>query len=471
MKNSGKSRFSVNHGGGLLNKHNSLKLQKFKEKNSKKKVIITTIILSVLLLSGIYLYNSFAVFSEEKQFNVINGTVQDPGDIYFAYYVDGEITRSMPKQNTGYKLDTENSECTNGVKVNWNYAVWHADIDYSGYNAIDYTRTRCNLYFVKESTVSTVLGDLTVNSYTPDFSKSACDDEACESHEKGIFMSEDDDGASYYYRGSVENNYVKFAGYYWRIIRINGNGSIRIIYDGTSAHDNGESSTDREYGTSQFNTTANNNMYVGYMYTSGQVHGLGTNSIIKIANDSFYTAKLVSYANYIDNNAGFCGDRSPLNNQSGVGIGTISTYYKGYLRVSTNNPSLKCENMNDYYTVSSVSTGNKVLTYPIGLITADEVLFAGAGGGVFDGTYNYQKSTSNAYLTIGQNFWTMTPAGYYNPFGYTYWSSAVFCVRTSDDIDDYGTADSRGFRPVINLKSTLKFTGDGTKTNPYIPSL
>ena len=417
------------------------------------------------------MYSSFAVFSEEKNFNVINGEVQDPGDIYFAYYVDGVITRNMPSQNTGYKLDTEKSTCTNGVTVGWNYSIWHADIDYSGYNATDYTRTRCNLYFAKESTISTVLGDLTINSYTPDFTKSACDDSTCESHEKGIYETLDDDGTSYYYRGSVENNYVKFAGFYWRIIRINGNGSIRMIYDGTVAHDNGESSTDREYGTSQFNPNNNNNMYVGYMYTSGNAHGLGTSSTIKTANDNFYKNKLASYASYIDTSSGFCGDRSTLNNQSGVGTGTVSTYDKGYLRVSTNTPSLKCENSSDYYTVSSASSGNKALTYPIGLITADEVLLAGSSGGVFDGAYNYQKSTPNAYLTIGQYFSTMTPAGYYNPFGNSGWTSDVFNVRATGRLDDGSTNGTAGLRPVINLKSTLKFTGDGTKNNPYVPSL
>ena len=446
------------------------KLVRFKEKNNKRIIFIFVSLFFLFLLSGIYLYSSFAVFSEEKHFNVINGTVQDPGDIYFAYYVDGEITRSMPKQNTGYKLDTEKSECTNGVIPKWDNATWEFRANYSNYNATDYTRTKCNLYFEKESTVSTALGTLTVNSYTPDFSKSACDDSTCESHEKGIFKTEDDDGTTYYYRGSVENNYVKFAGYYWRIIRINGNGSIRIIYDGTVAHDNGESSTDREYGISVFNPS-NNNMYVGYMYTSGNVNGLGTNSTIKTANDNFYTSKIASYASYIDTSSGFCGDRSTLNNQSGVGTGTASTYYKGYLRVSTSTPNLKCENSNDYYTISSASTGNKALTYPIGLITADEVLLAGLSGGVFDGAYNYQKSTPNVYLTIGQHFWTMTPAGYYNPFGGTGWYSNVFNVHSSGDIDDDGTGFTVGLRPVINLRSDLKFSGNGTKNNPYVPSL
>ena len=460
-------------GGGLLNKRNSSKLQKFKENNSKRKAIVTAIILSILLLSGVYLYNSFAVFSEEKNFNVINGTVSDPGDIYFVYYVDGKITRNMPKQNTGYTLNAEKSTCTNGVIPSWDNAGWKFIGDYHNYNATDYTRTKCNLYFEKTSkVVSTAIGNIEVNTYTPDFSKSACDDAACESHEKGIFAAEDNDGTSYYYRGSVENNYVNFAGYCWRIIRINGNGSIRMIYDGTSAHSNGESSTDRIYDTSLFNTNNNNNAYVGYMYTIGEAHGLNTNSTIKTANDNFYKNKLTGYSNYIDTSSGFCGDRSNLNNQSGVGIGTISTYYDAYFRISYGKPTLKCKNSSDYYTIASASLGNKALAYPIGLITADEIMYSGTGGGIFDGNHNYQSKSPNAYLTIGKYFWTMTPVGYYNAYDLSTTASFLFFVREeSGCLDDYSILASFGLRPVINLKSTLKFTGDGTKNNPYIPSL
>ena len=448
-----------------------MRLKKFKKLNYRNNLIIVILILMIIILASVYLYKTYAFFTSDKQFNVINGTVGDPGDIYFAYYVDGNITHSLPRQNTGYKLDTKKSTCTNGVVPGWDYTNWKFTADYTLYNATDYTRTRCTLYFVKENIVSTVLGDLTVNSYTPDFSKSACDNSTCESHEKGIYETQDDDGASYYYRGSVENNYVKFAGYYWRIIRINGNGSIRIIYDGTIAHDNGETSEDRMYGISQFNPDNNDNMYVGYMYTSGNAHGLGTSSTIKAANDNFYTTKLSSYINYLDINAGFCGERSTLNKQSGVGTGTVPTYYKGYLRVSTSTPSLKCESISDYYTVSSASSGNKALTYPIGLITADGAIFAGHGGGLFNGYYNYQKSSPSAYLTIGQHFWTMTPSGYYTPFGSTAWSLYVFAVNMTGYVDDGNVYDSNGLRPVINLKNTLKFTDDGTKNNPYVASL
>ena len=448
-----------------------MKLEGFKENTKKKIIVISFAVLCLLLIAGVYLYTSYAFYEETKNFNVINGSVEDPGDLYFAYYVDGKISRTMPSRNTGYTLDTTNSSCDNGVTVDWDYSKWKANIYYENYSATDKTRTKCILYFNKTAkTVSTALGNIEVNSYTPDLTKSACDTSSCESHEKGIFSTTDADGTSYYYRGAVENNYLKFAGYYWRVVRINGNGSIRIIYDGTSAHSNGESSTDRQYGTSQFNTAYNNNMYVGYMYTSGEAHGTGTSSAIKTNVDKFYTDKLASYASKLDTNAGFCGDRSNLNLQSGVGTGTVITYNKGYLRVEESTPTLTCENASDYYTVSSASSGNKKLSYPIGLITADEVMLAGHAGGVFDGSYNHMKSNNGSYLVTGNAFWTMTPAGGYNPFGATYWYAGVFGVYASGKVDDYGVSDAYGLRPVVNLKSGVTIPGSGTKTDPYVVS-
>ena len=84
----------------------------------------------------------------------------------------------------------------------------------------------------------------------------------------GMYADNDDSGKTYYYRGSVSGNYVKFGGYYWRIIRVNGDGSVRLIYDGTKAHANGESSSDRQIGTGRFNNYQNDNTYVGYMYAN-----------------------------------------------------------------------------------------------------------------------------------------------------------------------------------------------------------
>ena len=84
----------------------------------------------------------------------------------------------------------------------------------------------------------------------------------------GMYADSDDDGNTYYYRGSTASNYVKFGGYYWRAIRVNGDGTVRLIYDGKQAHANGESNSDRYTGWQQFNVSSSDNTYVGYMYAN-----------------------------------------------------------------------------------------------------------------------------------------------------------------------------------------------------------
>ena len=448
-----------------------MELKKYKDNNYKRKFYVVLVIGFFLLSISSYLfYKSYALYEEKKDFDVINGTVEDPGDIYFAYYIDGVISRNMPLQNTGYTLDEVKSNCNNGVLPTWDNAGWKFIGDYHNYSATNNTRTKCTLYFNKTAkTVKTALGNIEVNSYTPDFTKSACDDSSCESHEKGIFETTDTDGKpTYYYRGSVENNYVKFAGYFWRIVRINSNGSIRMIYDGTVAHKNGESSTDRQYGTSQFNPNYNNNMYVGYMYTSGETHGTGTSSTIKTNADKFYTDKLSSYASKLDTNVGFCGDRTPLIFPDNVGTNQIITYQKAHLRAEESTPTLACENESDYYTVDSSVSGNKRLGYPIGLITADEAMFAGHAGGVFDGLYNHTKINKNGFLITGNIFWTITPIGYYYAYGNAGAASYIFVIREDGKMDEPYSDDMIGCRPVINVRSDVTITGSGTMTDPYV---
>ena len=94
---------------------------------------------------------------------------------------------------------------------------------------------------------------------TPDFSKIAPNDTETD----GLYMAEDDDGESYYYRGAVKNNYVSFAGFIWRIIRRNGDGSVRMIYSGKSVSDTGDKTM---IGNSQFNSKYWDPTYVGYKY-------------------------------------------------------------------------------------------------------------------------------------------------------------------------------------------------------------
>ena len=173
---------------------------------------------------------------------------------------------------------------------------------------------------------------------------------------EGLFAGEDDYGTSYYFRGMVNNNWVKFAGFYWRIIRINGDGSIRIIYSGKTAPTSSEKVVILDSGTNigseAFNSgvvslallnnkqndntiaaggicsTACDNAFVGYMYTQGELHGASANATVKLKLDSWYKENLESYSNIISN-TGFCNDRSFT---GGTGLNTSYTTYSSYSR-------------------------------------------------------------------------------------------------------------------------------------------
>ena len=261
----------------------------------------------------------------------------------------------------------------------------------------------------------------------------------------------DNDGEVYYFAGNPTDNWVYFGGFYWRIIRINGDGSIRMIYQGTNTSGNGL------IQTSPFNSSYNDNMYVGLKYASGNVHGTGTNSTILTALNTWYSSNLASYADKIDGNAGFCGDRQPstsmtsFNNQGGT-YRTL-TYYKADFRlVRYKQPIFKCEVGSDLYTTSESNQGNKALQYPIGLITADEVAYA---GGVYD------VSNVGYYLYTGQLYWTMSPHEYNNS------SAQVFFINSDGSLNEIMVAYAAGVRPVINLKADTKFEGSGTSSDPY----
>ena len=289
-----------------------------------------------------------------------------------------------------------------------------------------------------------------VNEGTPDFSQVATTNE-------GVYSAQDDYGTSYYYRGAVDNNYVQFAGYYWRIVRINGDGTLRLIYDGISAHANGESSTDRQIGTSEFNENFNDNAYVGYMYgqtgasSHSATHANTNNSTVKTVVDNWYKTNIQDKG-YSDKVADviYCNDRS-LN--SGTGYGTNGTAYGARQRiVDGNNLVLTCTNQNDRFTVDDTSRGNGALTYPIGLITADEVAMAGGVN---------ETSNSSFYLYTGYEYWTMSPSLFKDNASlelYVYFNSKIY--------DNY-VRSTYGVRPVLSLKSSVELTGNGTMDSPY----
>ena len=304
---------------------------------------------------------------------------------------------------------------------------------------------------------------LSANDGTPNFNVAATTNE-------GIFAAEDDLGTSYYFRGAVENNYVKFAGYYWRIIRINGDGTIRMIYDGTSAHANGEFSADRQLQDVQFNSNYDDNAYVGYMYgtpgssTYEATHANINDSTIKTANDAWYKTNIQDkgYGDYVAD-AIYCSDRQvvsfPEMGLTGNGTGTQETAYGFFGRYSLSEegmptnftPSLKCAQENDRFTTTT-SLGNGDLTYPVGLLTIDEINMAGAI--VTDANYSY-------YLYTGYNY------RLFSPYAFNWGRAYVWGVRDVGGLNGDYVHSSYGLRPVISLKSNIGFSGNGTMNNPF----
>ena len=357
-----------------------------------------------------------------------------------AFYIeqeDGNYEESSSLPSTGYTLDTEKSICTNNTTP-----VWEDDKLYL--DNLQNRGTSCYLYFkIYEPTAGEqILENYTTQLTRDDFSTTIEDTTA-----GTIYYEDTSKGRTYYFAGNPTDNWVSFAGFYWRIIRINEDGTLRLIYQGTSANTTGEGT---QIGTSAFNSTLNNNMYVGYMYQSNQVHGLTSNSTIKGILDTWYQNNLTSVSNKIDGNAGFCGDRTP---SSGTGIGTAETFYAAYERRRNGTPSFECQNSTDLYTTSGNSTGNKVLQYPIGLISMDEVWYAGG----------LELNNISYYLYTGQNYWTMSPY-YFNSQSIAY----VFVVDSYGFLDGAARVDyAWGVRPVINLKTDIKLTGSGTTTDPY----
>ena len=267
----------------------------------------------------------------------------------------------------------------------------------------------------------------------------------------------------YYFAGDAKNNWVKFGGFYWRIIRTNHDGSVRLLYAGTSPD-----TTEGYIGESAFNSSRDDSMYVGYMYgTTGSLASNRTNennSTIKGVIDTWYSNNLSSYTKYISTEAVYCNDRE-------VGSGTYSAtgsqfYYAAYSRLnpSTMTPTYNCTNSKDAF---SGSNNEAKLTYPIGLMTADEVAYAGG--------YRYNNLTSPyAWYYLNSAGGSITGSTYWwllSPYDWRGNSARVWFVRGSvgpGNLDYSYVNSSRGVRPAISLKScTLYSTGNGTASSPY----
>lgn len=384
---------------------------------------------------------------------------KDKNDI--AVFIDEEKKDEIPLKDT-YVFDK--AICDDEVSVSWNYKTWGLNI-----NNLK-KKVKCNLYFISDPIVDKIKTSLDTSGKCPSVNADGSVNVTSAESENSLLCSAPDNyGTSYYYRGNVSNNYVYFANFYWRIVRINGDGSIRMIYDGTKAHENGVASEDRIIGTSAFNEKSDDNAYVGYMYgtpgsaTYEETHTNLNDSTIKKHVDNWYenNIKGTNYEQYLADNL-FCNNRTiSAYNPDGYinsGYSKDSTVYersRGPWSAPSNTENAKmkfyCKQLNDSFTVQS-SLGNMSLKYAISLLNKDEL--------VLSGQYGSGSSTKSNYLADGNNYWLIS-ADAFDKKG-----AKVRIENVNGEIYDVVNV-VYGIKPVINLKQGSLKQGDGTINNPY----
>ena len=296
-----------------------------------------------------------------------------------------------------------------------------------------------------------------------------------------LSSAEDDYGTSYYFRGSVRNNYVEFANKCWRIVRITGDGSVKLILhnDNTSnvvspcssANNSDTAAFARYSGTSYttaFNDNYDDNAYIGFMYGQAgasdyaSTHTNINKSRILTNLETWYEKNLTSYKDKLADTI-WCNDKS-INE---LGYGTNSGNYNSYNRISSS-PTFICPNDNtggklSKFTVNDTTYGNGNLTYKIGLLTADEIVFSGYAYNKYATTY-LQENADNSFV----NWWTMTPCLFINGYFAKAW--VVYNKFISDSpIGDSSGSYVDGLRPAIALTSSTTISGgSGTSEDPYI---
>ena len=381
---------------------------------------------------------------------------------------DYDETNEIPSLEE-YVFNEELSTCTNKAIPTWDTSDNSLIV-----NALSESGTKCNVYFKHKPTGKDTLAKLFPDYQALDSGTNLSTNENgvievtgvdTANHEKTLYTAEDNDGVSYFFRGQASDNWVQFANMRWRIIRINGDGTIRMIFqcngkdcvtttgEGTNAKSN------IEYQKNPYG----DNTYVGYYNKASgsssysDAHSGSTPSTIAGEVNSWHTTSgLSGYAKYIDTDAGFCNDR-----QIKCGVDP-----KTFVENRSKAKGAKVDEVNaeaytrDLFTSSGAKKGNQKLRSPVGLITADEVALAGG----FYGTVN-----QSYYLYTNENYWTMSPS---------YFGSGAFVFPMQNNgYFDHNTyvIYKFGVRPVINLKSTTTFKtehdnlGDpGTVNNPYV---
>ena len=305
------------------------------------------------------------------------------------------------------------------------------------------------------------------------------------SSESTMSITSDDYGISYYYRGHIEDNYVNFAGMCWRIVRINGDGSIKLILedqDSTCATSDGNWNIPTEtngttvkgnfgYTLYAANTltasdgTQNSSSLYMMNYLNG---GTNNNESMVYAFKNFQTGPLADYLSYLKAGDWCLDDKAyvkanysiELNNQEILDKkikGTV-LYYASYVRLgekTPKEPTLKCNGTN----MSKFADSNSTDMY-VGTLTADEIIYSGGKIGKSNPDYylinNFQQKNS-------LRFWFLSPY-YYSSLK----KDLAFLIYSGGYVSNRDVYDNASFRPAVQLKSDIQISGgDGTISNPY----
>ena len=295
-----------------------------------------------------------------------------------------------------------------------------------------------------------------------------------------LASAEDNNGTSYYFRGAVTNNYVEFANKCWRIVRVGGDGSVKLILHNDNptgaanpcdAANNSASAAFAHYNgstyTSRFNENYDDNAYIGFKYgTPGSskyetTHANTNKSTILTNLETWYTNNLKTYESVIDDTV-WCNDKTNVEdktynpwsyggNATGLGYGTNKTYYGAIQRlVSTSGsaggtgPSLKCN--------GELSK----ITSKIGLITVDELAFAGYAYELQNTTTYLQENATNTY------WWSLSP------LDFNLGSAGVWNVGEGS-FGRSSAGSTLEVRPSISIVSSATISGGfGTSEDPYV---
>ena len=398
-----------------------------KRSHIKRNIIVALVI--VFVLSAIILTFTRAKYRTTESIPLLNGTINyDLSDLNLigVYIQNGEdYTPANEIPTSGYKFNGEESYCTINNERD-NTITLSFDMTTQNLTVTPLTKkgTKCYLYFDEQLCPE---GSIACNTIIA----------ASKPQGQTTDWINNGQGVTYYYTGANPDNWVYFAGFYWRIIRINGDGSIRMIYQGTSANETG---TGTQIQTSAFNSSSTNKTYVGLVYDGSSQHGSGQNSTIMNTLNTWYNNNLASYeTDYIDTGTGFCSDRNMASGSNFNSSGTM--FYAPYNRASSG--SLQCHDDD------ILSQDNGKIPNPIGLLTSDEYVLAGK---------------ADSYLDVGINYWTMSPyvfdGNYASVFRVTY-DGYLF------DLDGWSVHYTSGVRPVINIRADVALSGSGTTSDPF----